>query len=233
MGIGIRLGNLLFILCFVFLTGQSFGRNTCAENVKIYSLPVGEVIPGVESINEARAEELVLYNRGASVNGQIRQRQVFGYVAVRGEDEILGFAVIERRSNYFAILNIAVAKGSEHQGIGSELVNHILDEANHAQGIDEVRTLVAYNDEGARKFFGSNEFAETEVIAGKFERGALSGVMMKKILHDRAAEAAEAQLQLQPKPQPKKVSVAVQVIDIPMAELRRLDPTLEHATDFD
>ncbi len=233
MGMGHRLGKLLIILFFVVGAQQSFGRKSCAEGVKIYSLPVSEVIPGVEAINSDRAVELALYNQGSTVNGQIRQKQVFGFVAVRGEAEILGFAVIERRSNYFAISNIAVAKGQEHQGIGSQLVDHIVEEAGRAQGIDEVKTLVAYQDEGARKFFGSLEFVETEVIPGRFERGTRIGVVMKKVLHDRAAEAVHAQLQLQPAPQPKKVSVAVQVIDIPMEELRQLDPTLEHATDFD
>jgi ribosomal protein S18 acetylase RimI-like enzyme len=196
-------------------------------------LPLGgaERVATVEAINEARSALLTRYTGDLSVQELLSLEGRFGFVAIRDE-RVVGFVVYEKRAHYIQIVSVGVAETAQRQGVGRDLIENVIDSARQMREIEDVRVLLRMEDQTAQAFFTASEFAQAELIAGRFDAQTQSGRLMKRSLGGNVGQAQmlrEPQLQLAPQAQTRRARVAVAVLPASLEFLHRIDPTLQNA----
>lgn len=224
-------GFVLFITIFLsqtvfFHTAFALDSLRCAGVLSgVHPLGGDTPVVQVEKILEMRG--LARYANGRSVQQLLKQSNRFGLIAVRDE-EVVGFLVAEKKGNYLAVETIAVAPTRERSGVGRELIERLAEDGLKMVGIDEIRALVAYDDQGARSFFEAMGLTQTEVIPGRFDGQTVSGVLMKKRIK---TEGPAPQLQLQVAVAKPKLALKLETLAVSREELFRLDPVLAQSLE--
>lgn len=92
----------------------------------------------------------------------LRQRNCIGMVAEHNE-QIVGFMIYELHKSRLRILNFAVADAARRRGVGSQMVQRLIDKLAQ-QRREEIELEIRETNLAAQLFFRHHHFRATEVI---------------------------------------------------------------------
>lgn len=98
----------------------------------------------------------------------LRRTNVIGMVADCGRNEIAGFMLYELYKDHIVLLNFAVAARFQRQGVGTAMVQRILDKLSF-QRRNAVEVMTSDKNVGSHLFFRSCGFKAVSVIRDHFE----------------------------------------------------------------
>lgn len=97
----------------------------------------------------------------------LRQRNCIGMVAEHNE-QIVGFMIYELHKSRLRILNFAVAEQARRRGVGSQMVQRLIDKLAQ-QRREEIELEIRETNLSAQLFFRHHHFRATEVIREFYE----------------------------------------------------------------
>jgi [ribosomal protein S18]-alanine N-acetyltransferase len=112
----------------------------------------------------------------------LRQRNCIGMVAEH-EQKIVGFMIYELHKSQVRILNFAVAKEFRRRGVGSQMVQPLVDKLSQ-QRREEIDLVVSEENLGAQLFFQSQDFWAVEVLHNYFDESDQDAYLMNYRLLD-------------------------------------------------
>jgi ribosomal-protein-alanine N-acetyltransferase len=101
------------------------------------------------------------------------------------DHEIVGFMIYELHKSKLHILNFAVADSARRQGIGTQMVNKLVDKLSQ-QRRKEIVLEVRETNISAQLFFKSQSFRAVCVLRTHYDDTAEDAYIMRYHLHDDA-----------------------------------------------
>jgi len=97
----------------------------------------------------------------------LRQRNCIGMVA-EADSHVLGFVIYELHLSKMRILNFAVDPNHRRQGVGTQMVQRMIDKLSQ-QHRDRIELDIRESNLAAQLFFQSNRFFAERVIKSPYE----------------------------------------------------------------
>ncbi len=114
----------------------------------------------------------------------LRQRNCIGMVA-EIDHEIVGFMIYELHKSNLYVLNFAVAKEYRHQGIGTRMVQRLVDKLS-LQRRKEILLEVRERNLSAQLFFKSQNFYAVTVLRNHYDDTSEDAYIMRYQLETNA-----------------------------------------------
>ncbi len=112
----------------------------------------------------------------------LRQRNCIGMVAEL-DHEIVGFMIYELHKSNLHVLNFAVSSQHRHQGIGSRMVQRLIDKLS-SQRRKEILLEVRERNLGAQLFFRKQNFFAVTVLRKHYEDTQEDAYIMRYLLEE-------------------------------------------------
>ena len=107
----------------------------------------------------------------------LRQRNCIGMVAEH-DQQILGFMIYELHKSRLRILNFAVSPEARRKGVGSQMVQRLVDKLAQ-QRREEIELEIRETNLPAQLFFRHHQFRATEVLREHYEDTAEDAYRMQ------------------------------------------------------
>ena len=109
----------------------------------------------------------------------LRQRNCIGMVAEHGE-HVVGFMIYELHKNRLHILNFAVADGTRRTGVGTQMVDKLINKLS-SQRRTRISLEVRETNLAAQVFFKENGFRAVSVLRSFYEDSPEDAYVMQYV----------------------------------------------------